>query len=144
MRYIVTSTAHIYTSIFLYEAEAETHLFLCSPPCLLVAKMVFCTYCGQKCSSAEHLDSHLLTHTSVKPFKCTACHSSFKAQKLLQRHCLLHHSESEDTSNGDLDADNPYSRLIACTACARAKTKCDKRVNTFFPLPHCHVASLSS
>ncbi|KAF2837189.1 hypothetical protein M501DRAFT_937797 [Patellaria atrata CBS 101060] len=90
--------------------------------------MVFCTYCGQEFSRAEHLDRHVLTHTNVKPFKCSTCHFSFKRRDLLQRHYQLVHKEADEASPSELEANAPQRRPIACTICAKAKTKCDKGI----------------
>ncbi|QDS71024.1 hypothetical protein FKW77_008064 [Venturia effusa] len=87
--------------------------------------MVWCTYCGQEFSRAEHLDRHVMTHTNVKPFKCSTCHFSFKRRDLLQRHHVLVHKEVDDQCS-DQEGKNAQRRPIACVACARAKTKCDK------------------
>ncbi|KAF2430130.1 hypothetical protein EJ08DRAFT_734405 [Tothia fuscella] len=91
------------------------------------SNMVWCTYCGQAFTRAEHLDRHVMTHTNVKPFKCTTCHFSFKRRDLLQRHQIIMHKEAEDTSS-DQENGTVQRRPIACVACARAKTKCDKSI----------------
>ncbi|KAF1992410.1 hypothetical protein K402DRAFT_416076 [Aulographum hederae CBS 113979] len=90
---------------------------------------VFCTYCGQKFSRAEHLDRHVLTHTNLKPFKCSTCHFSFKRRDLLQRHyTLIHKQQTESTSIYQQKEAEGQRRPIACTLCAKAKTKCDKAI----------------
>ncbi|KAF2456248.1 hypothetical protein BDY21DRAFT_58967 [Lineolata rhizophorae] len=90
--------------------------------------MVFCTYCGQEFARAEHLDRHVLTHTNVKPFKCSTCHFSFKRRDLLQRHFLLVHKETNSATRSEPDTAHLQRRPIACTTCAKAKTKCDKAI----------------
>ncbi|KAF2401950.1 hypothetical protein EJ06DRAFT_369237 [Trichodelitschia bisporula] len=90
--------------------------------------MVWCTYCGQEFSRAEHLDRHVLTHTNVKPYKCSICHFSFKRRDLLQRHYILVHKDTD--SPGTPPSAPDAGRPIACVSCAKAKTKCDKATPT--------------
>lgn len=46
---------------------------------------------------------------------------------LLQRHYQFVHKDIDDPS-GAFNDGSPQRRPIACTTCARAKTKCDKAV----------------
>ncbi|EGP83310.1 unnamed protein product [Zymoseptoria tritici ST99CH_3D7] len=98
--------------------------------------MVFCTYCGQSFTRDEHLERHILTHTNVKPFKCFTCHMSFARRDLLQRHYTVH---GRDQNQNEIPAVNgmiPKSAgrtPIACSNCAKTKTKCDKK----FPCSRC-------
>ncbi|OQN98944.1 hypothetical protein B0A48_15290 [Cryoendolithus antarcticus] len=98
--------------------------------------MVFCTYCGQSFTRDEHLERHILTHTNVKPFKCFTCHMSFARRDLLQRHYTVH---GKDQNQQEIPAANgmiPKSAgrtPIACSNCAKTKTKCDKK----FPCSRC-------
>ncbi|CAK3988559.1 transcriptional regulator [Lecanosticta acicola] len=98
--------------------------------------MVFCTYCGQSFTRDEHLERHILTHTNVKPFKCFTCHMSFARRDLLQRHYTVH---GRDQNQQEIPAANgmiPKSAgrtPIACSNCAKTKTKCDKK----FPCSRC-------
>ncbi|KAI6797072.1 transcription factor Cmr1 [Hortaea werneckii] len=98
--------------------------------------MVFCTYCGQSFTRDEHLERHILTHTNVKPFKCFTCHMSFARRDLLQRHYTVH---GKDQNQEPIPAANgmiPKSAgrtPIACSNCAKTKTKCDKK----FPCSRC-------
>ncbi|KAF7196134.1 Transcription factor 1 [Pseudocercospora fuligena] len=99
--------------------------------------MVFCTYCGQSFTRDEHLERHILTHTNVKPFKCFTCHMSFARRDLLQRHYTVHGRDA--TGQQEIPAANgmiPKSAgrtPIACSNCAKTKTKCDKK----FPCSRC-------
>ncbi|KAF2234729.1 transcription factor Bmr1 [Viridothelium virens] len=103
--------------------------------------MVFCTYCGQSFTRDEHLERHILTHTNVKPFKCFTCHMSFARRDLLQRHYTVH---GRDSNQEPLPASNgmiPKSAgrtPIACSNCAKTKTKCDKK----FPCSRCASRNL--
>lgn len=47
---------------------------------------------------------------------------------LLQRHQILVHKEADEHCS-DQEGKSIQRRPIACVACARAKTKCDKLVN---------------
>ncbi|PIA91701.1 hypothetical protein CB0940_09637 [Cercospora beticola] len=99
--------------------------------------MVFCTYCGQSFTRDEHLERHILTHTNVKPFKCFTCHMSFARRDLLQRHYTVH--GKDQTGQHEIPAASgmiPKSAgrtPIACSNCAKTKTKCDKK----FPCSRC-------
>ncbi|KAF4542481.1 hypothetical protein BFW01_g6836 [Lasiodiplodia theobromae] len=99
--------------------------------------MVFCTYCGQSFTRDEHLERHILTHTNVKPFKCFTCHMSFARRDLLQRHYTVHgrdqnNQEGLPPSNGIIPK-SAGRTPIACSNCAKTKTKCDKK----FPCSRC-------
>ncbi|EMD00242.1 hypothetical protein BAUCODRAFT_154260 [Baudoinia panamericana UAMH 10762] len=98
--------------------------------------MVFCTYCGQSFTRDEHLERHILTHTNVKPFKCFTCHMSFARRDLLQRHYLVHgrneNQEPIPAANGMIPK-SAGRTPIACSNCAKTKTKCDKK----FPCSRC-------
>ncbi|KAF2429557.1 transcription factor Cmr1 [Tothia fuscella] len=103
--------------------------------------MVFCTYCGQSFTRDEHLERHILTHTNVKPFKCFTCHMSFARRDLLQRHYTVH---GRDQNNQEGLPPNPMipksagRTPIACSNCAKTKTKCDKK----FPCSRCASRNL--
>ncbi|KAF2399933.1 hypothetical protein EJ06DRAFT_477606, partial [Trichodelitschia bisporula] len=103
---------------------------------------IWCPYCGNQFGRAEHLERHLLTHTNVKPFKCSLCHMSFARKDLRQRHLNTIHSNCEDTSSsGNVNAmmKTTERNAIACENCARTKTKCDKS----FPCSRCEAKGLS-
>ncbi|KAF2481810.1 hypothetical protein BDY17DRAFT_253061 [Neohortaea acidophila] len=98
--------------------------------------MVFCTYCGQSFTRDEHLERHILTlDTNVKPFKCFTCHMSF-GRDLLQRHYTVHGKDQNQyiipTANGMIPK-SAGRTPIACSNCAKTKTKCDKK----FPCSRC-------
>ncbi|KAF2838516.1 transcription factor Cmr1 [Patellaria atrata CBS 101060] len=114
--------------------------------------MVFCTYCGQSFTRDEHLERHILTQlnwlisllsdTNVKPFKCFTCHMSFARRDLLQRHYLVHgrdqnNQEGLPPSNGIIPK-SAGRTPIACSNCAKTKTKCDKK----FPCSRCAARNL--
>ncbi|KAF2470331.1 transcription factor Cmr1 [Lindgomyces ingoldianus] len=98
--------------------------------------MVFCTYCGQSFTRDEHLERHILTHTNVKPFKCFTCHMSFARRDLLQRHYTVHGRDQNNQEGLPVTGIIPKSAgrtPIACSNCAKTKTKCDKK----FPCSRC-------
>ncbi|KAF2667195.1 hypothetical protein BT63DRAFT_375638 [Microthyrium microscopicum] len=102
--------------------------------------MVFCTYCGQSFTRDEHLERHILTHTNIKPFKCFTCHMSFARRDLLQRHYTVH-GKNQENGEGVPSIMVPKSAgrtPIACTNCAKTKTKCDKK----FPCSRCASRNL--
>ncbi|KAF2177408.1 transcription factor Bmr1 [Zopfia rhizophila CBS 207.26] len=98
--------------------------------------MVFCTYCGQSFTRDEHLERHILTHTNVKPFKCFTCHMSFARRDLLQRHYTVHgrdQNNQEGIAPTGIIPKSAGRTPIACSNCAKTKTKCDKK----FPCSRC-------
>lgn len=51
-----------------------------------------CQVCGRSLSSYERLQSHLLTHTGERPFKCDQCTKSYTASSILAKHKRDSHS----------------------------------------------------
>ncbi|KAF2155207.1 transcription factor [Myriangium duriaei CBS 260.36] len=103
--------------------------------------MVFCTYCGNSFTRDEHLERHILTHTNVKPFKCFTCHMSFARRDLLQRHYTVHgrnQNQQEIPAANGMIPKTAGRTPIACTNCAKTKTKCDKK----FPCSRCTARNL--
>ncbi|KAF2266212.1 hypothetical protein CC78DRAFT_578542 [Lojkania enalia] len=104
--------------------------------------MVFCTYCGQSFTRDEHLERHILTHTNVKPFKCFTCHMSFARRDLLQRHYTVHGRDQNNQEglppNAGIIPKSAGRTPIACSNCAKTKTKCDKK----FPCTRCATRNL--
>ncbi|KAK7521595.1 hypothetical protein IWZ03DRAFT_97487 [Phyllosticta citriasiana] len=104
--------------------------------------MVFCTYCGQSFTRDEHLERHILTHTNVKPFKCFTCHMSFARRDLLQRHYTVHGRDNNNQEglppNNGIIPKSAGRTPIACSNCAKTKTKCDKK----FPCSRCASRNL--
>ncbi|KAF2001048.1 transcription factor Bmr1 [Amniculicola lignicola CBS 123094] len=103
--------------------------------------MVFCTYCGQSFTRDEHLERHILTHTNVKPFKCFTCHMSFARRDLLQRHYTVHgrdQNNQEGLPSVGIIPKSAGRTPIACSNCAKTKTKCDKK----FPCSRCAARNL--
>ncbi|KIV91822.1 hypothetical protein PV10_06319 [Exophiala mesophila] len=99
--------------------------------------MAFCTYCGREFARNEHLERHVRTHTKVRPYKCLICHGSFTRSDLLQKH-YLSHTEKEVYSVKDLInprvlsdhsnyVPNNQQITVACTNCAKSKTRCDHK-----------------
>ncbi|KAF1956807.1 transcription factor Cmr1 [Byssothecium circinans] len=104
--------------------------------------MVFCTYCGQSFTRDEHLERHILTHTNVKPFKCFTCHMSFARRDLLQRHYTVHGRDANNQEglppSAGIIPKSAGRTPIACSNCAKTKTKCDKK----FPCSRCAQRNL--
>ncbi|KAF2707405.1 hypothetical protein K504DRAFT_384511 [Pleomassaria siparia CBS 279.74] len=104
--------------------------------------MVFCTYCGQSFTRDEHLERHILTHTNVKPFKCFTCHMSFARRDLLQRHYTVHGRDQNNNEglppSAGIIPKSAGRTPIACSNCAKTKTKCDKK----FPCSRCEGRNL--
>ncbi|PNS21398.1 hypothetical protein CAC42_1177 [Sphaceloma murrayae] len=103
--------------------------------------MVFCTYCGHSFTRDEHLERHILTHTNVKPFKCFTCHMSFARRDLLQRHYTVHgrnQDQQEVPATNGMIPKSAGRTPIACSNCAKTKTKCDKK----FPCSRCASRNL--
>ncbi|KAF2857811.1 hypothetical protein K470DRAFT_252588 [Piedraia hortae CBS 480.64] len=103
--------------------------------------VVFCTYCGQSFTRDEHLERHILTHTNVKPFKCVTCHMSFSRRDLLKRHYTVHGKEPGPRTVSDVNgsvAKAANRTPIACSICAKTKTKCDRK----FPCSRCASRNL--
>ncbi|KAH5008033.1 hypothetical protein HBI74_211040 [Parastagonospora nodorum] len=104
--------------------------------------MVFCTYCGSSFTRDEHLERHILTHTNIKPFKCYTCHMSFARRDLLQRHYTVHGRNQNNEEGVQIQGMIPKSAgrtPIACSNCAKTKTKCDKK----FPCTRCAQRNLT-
>ncbi|KAI9654698.1 MAG: hypothetical protein M1831_005285 [Alyxoria varia] len=90
----------------------------------------FCTYCGHKFTRDEHLERHILTHTNVKPFS-----------DLLNRHYTVHGrggDQESSTTQGGFAPRSAGRTPIACTNCAKTKTKCDKKT----PCSRCAARNL--
>ncbi|KAJ1326731.1 Zinc finger C2H2 type protein [Microdochium nivale] len=91
--------------------------------------MVFCAYCGKSFTRKEHLERHILSHTNVKPHRCSACQLSFARRDLLQRHHSTYHEARDPLEPGPGGVPTIAGKTpIACLNCAQAKTGCDKRV----------------
>ena len=54
-------------------------------------KPVVCEVCGKVCRGKWWYDSHMLTHSNERNFKCTECEMSFKSSNNLQSHMKSQH-----------------------------------------------------
>ena len=52
-----------------------------------------CQMCGYQAKSWRHLEFHLMSHSTDRPFKCKLCGKGFKDQQKLQRHNITHTKE---------------------------------------------------
>lgn len=88
--------------------------------------MVFCTYCGQSFTRDEHLERHILIHTSVRPFKCITCHMSFARRDLLQRHYTLHYNDKTNEESPPKFSSKFIGKPSrACSNCKQKRVKCN-------------------
>ncbi|KAF9634902.1 hypothetical protein BFW01_g5797 [Lasiodiplodia theobromae] len=86
---------------------------------------VYCTFCGNGFSRAEHLERHLLIHNDARPFSCETCHLSFRRRDLLRRH--IRNAHAPPTADDPQGIAKPPDRSPhACINCVKNKTKCDK------------------
>ena len=59
-------------------------------------KKYICTFCNQKCESAEEFKSHLSTfHEGSKPYKCSECDADFFLESGLKKHFAMRHKNTE-------------------------------------------------
>ncbi|XP_046558877.1 zinc finger protein 184-like [Haliotis rubra] len=69
--------------------------------------------CDYAALSQRHLDSHLLTHSGIKPFECDECDQTFRQKQLLRRHRNLHHTP-------DYMPPAPREKMHDCSECDRS------------------------
>ncbi|GJJ69896.1 hypothetical protein EMPS_02245 [Entomortierella parvispora] len=63
-----------------------------------------CPVCQRRFTRPFNLRSHLMTHTTARPFPCDECHWKFTRQHDLQRHRRAKHPQSFNASNPKKDA----------------------------------------
>jgi hypothetical protein len=63
-----------------------------------------CPVCQRRFTRPFNLRSHLMTHTTARPFPCDECHWKFTRQHDLQRHRKAKHPQSYEASNPKKDA----------------------------------------
>ncbi|KAG0047420.1 hypothetical protein BGZ83_007537 [Gryganskiella cystojenkinii] len=63
-----------------------------------------CPVCQRRFTRPFNLRSHLMTHTTARPFPCDECHWKFTRQHDLQRHRKAKHPQSYNASNPKKDA----------------------------------------
>ncbi|BCS30691.1 uncharacterized protein APUU_80994S [Aspergillus puulaauensis] len=104
--------------------------------------MVFCTFCGREFVRKEHLQRHILTHTNLRPFRCSVCCLSFNRKDVARRHTRIHDKHTSPnlrslgSSSSTLMAQNCS---VACANCTKAKTNCNKQV----PCTRCRSKGVS-
>ncbi|KAI1809149.1 hypothetical protein GGS20DRAFT_597251 [Poronia punctata] len=82
-----------------------------------------CSFCSKVFTRREHLERHIVSHTAHKPYCCEECHMEFSRRDQHANHCRRLHS-----GQGPVDprkvGEQPMR--IACEACSRSKSSCDK------------------
>ena len=58
------------------------------------------------------LNTHLITHSNIKPFKCQYCDSCYTQQGILKRHMAREHAHHEDLERANLVIWNLKNWLI--------------------------------
>lgn len=57
-------------------------------------RLFFCEICGIACATNAALKEHQITHTDVRPFKCSQCTKCFKYLRGLKQHSRTHNTMS--------------------------------------------------
>lgn len=57
-------------------------------------KNFLCNICGKFYCQKSLLESHMKSHSAIKPFKCTYCKKAFSHKNTLQKHILIHGQKS--------------------------------------------------
>lgn len=83
---------------------------------MTLSKNVTCRHCERTYSRPEHLQRHLLSHSSRSPHQCHYCRKSFKRKDVLDRHV--------STCSGRVTSSTPFHDR-ACQRCANKKRKCN-------------------
>jgi hypothetical protein len=112
---------------------------------VMTRKCLFCLNRFQFLTSNRYQCQAIQMSNLLLLFQKTVCPKSHIDQEqhltipsdLLQRHYFLVHKEAEEQSS-DQENNSSQRRPIACVACARAKTKCDKFVSSCFPMDTAH------
>nr|KAG5693098.1 hypothetical protein BaRGS_014048 [Batillaria attramentaria] len=68
---------------------------------------------GELTEEMPHLESHILTHSGEKPFKCDECDHAFRQKQLLKRHKNLHHT-------ADYQPPTPRDKNHDCSSCDKS------------------------
>ncbi|KAJ6638912.1 PR domain zinc finger protein 5 [Pseudolycoriella hygida] len=60
---------------------------------IIKTKSFACSSCSKVCNSKNHLMSHLISHSNLKPFCCGICSKAFKRRDNLRNHFGVYHRE---------------------------------------------------
>ncbi|KAB5566638.1 hypothetical protein GE09DRAFT_742958 [Coniochaeta sp. 2T2.1] len=82
-----------------------------------------CHICGKTYSRVDHLERHLRSHSTLKPFSCGVCNRHFARGDVLKRHLTTHNHDEQPPTRSSYTTRSRVSR--ACVSCATAKLKCD-------------------
>ena len=66
-----------------------------------------CDICQTTYASQSNLNSHLLSHTDLRSFKCKQCSKTFKRKSHLTRHIKTH-------------SEKPKEKTFQCTKCSKS------------------------
>ncbi|XP_037498655.1 zinc finger and SCAN domain-containing protein 5B [Rhipicephalus sanguineus] len=98
-------------------------------------RLFWCHLCKYSAPSLSKLKSHLLSHSTVKPFKCEVCPAAFKNLASYKAHICKHTGETlyqcdlcpYSTGYKSRELEHRRTHLNACTMCAY-RTKSESRL----------------
>ncbi|CAF1336352.1 unnamed protein product [Didymodactylos carnosus] len=78
---------------------ADEDLLTDKESCRKTAKTHQCSYCLKSFHARSHLERHLASHSTLKPFLCAQCGKQFSQITTLQRHQWIKHGITNDVNN---------------------------------------------